>query len=346
MNNYTYLTGSRRVRSHKGFHIGSSDIPIILGLTPTTPMDLWRQKTGREEGFKGNSATHWGNELEGVVLKNAIFREAGADIANTFFLDYSRYMYRRGNRWKPKTAYEPFTECFHPDYPWAMAHADVLYNPGEKIMEAKTGGFFGNVRREDMDGYDRKDPTASGVPFKVFFQVQWQQLCYDIPTADVDALINTNDFSIYAIDANKKLQNKLLEIGSRFMWCLENDTPPTPRTFGDIKKLFPELNNKRLTIMGDKAAVAWDLKERLKKAKAQIKKGEATKKDIENALALLIGEHVELVDEMGNKICSQSKWEQYSNLGPGKIKTQCPEAFELLDAAGMVSKSERRRINA
>jgi hypothetical protein len=346
MNSYTYMTGSQDVRSREGFYIGSSDIPIILGLTPQTPMDLWREKTGREEGFKGNSFTWWGHELEGIILKNAIARQDTSEIANTFFLDYSRYMYRRGNRWRPKTAYEPFTECLHPDQPWMLAHADCLYNPGEKIIEAKSGGFFANVRREEMDGYDAKDPTASGVPFKVFFQVQWQMSCYGVGQTDVAALIDSNKFSIYQVDGNSKIQGKLIELGSRFMWHLTNDVAPTPQTFGDIKNLFPVLNDRRLTIMGEKAAIAWDLKARLKKARAKIKAGERQKADLINALALMIGENVELADEMGKKICSQSKYPKLNMLSPKKIKESCPEAYKLLDDAGMINTHDERRINA
>jgi hypothetical protein len=33
-------------------------------------------------------------------------------------------------------------------------------------------------------------------------------------------------------------------------------------------------------------------------------------------------------------------------LSPKKIKELCPEAYELLDAAGAITKSDRRRINA
>ena len=346
MNSYTYMTGKQDVRTRKGFYVGSSDIPIILGLTPTTPVDLFRQKTGREAGFQGNDLTWWGHELEGLILKNAIARDMDMQTAMKFFIDYSRNMYRRRNSWLPKTAYEPFTEAIHPDLPWAIAHADCLYNPGERIIEAKSGGFFANIRREDMDGYDAKDPTASGVPFKTFFQVQWQDLCYGVIQSDVAALIDTNKFSTYQVDGNVKLQAKLIEIGSRFMYCLVNDIAPTPRTFGDIKKLFPEINDNRLTIMGEQAAIAWDIKERLKKAKAKMKAGKNEKEDLENALALLIGENVELADEMGNKICSQSKWQQFNMLSPKKVKESCPEAYDMLDEVGLITKGERRKLNA
>ena len=346
MNDFTYLTGKHHVRSRDGYYIGSSDWPTILGLSPKTPVDLYREKTGREKPFTGNAATWWGNELEGIILKNAIYEIDGPEIANTFFFDYSAHQYRRTGRWQPKTDYLPFTECLHPDHKWALAHADCVHAGKPLIIEAKSGGFFGNVRRQDMDGYYRSDPTASGVPFRVYFQVQWQSLCYGIPSIIVGALINTNDFSTYEIDANTKIQSKMLEAGSRFMWHLERDIPPTPRTFGDIQKLFPSLNDRRLTITGEQAAIAWDIKERLHKAKDNIKKYESLKKDYENALALLIGPNVELADEMGNKIASRSSWSQYNMLSPKKVQAECPEAFDLLENAGLIQESERSRIYA
>lgn len=345
MNNYTYMTGSQDVRSRKGFYIGASDISTIIGLTKTTPHQWWREHTGRDAPFRGNDATHWGDELEGVVLKNAISRESGDAIARKFFLDYSRYQYHRPKSWLPKTAYEPFTECLHPDQKWMLAHADCIYNPGDKLWEAKTGGFFGNVRRDDMDGYDRKDPTASGLPFSVFFQTQWQASCYGVKHVDVAALINTNDFSTYQVDANGKIQGRLMEAGSRMMYCLEKDVPPTPKTFGDIKNLFPELNGKRLTVMGERAAIAWDLKARMKKARALESRGKKQKEDIKNALALLMGGNIEMADEMGTKICSQSVFDKLNMLSPKKVKESCPDAYEILDAAGMIKSHEERRIN-
>ncbi len=346
MNPYTYMTGAHDVRSRKGFYIGSSDISVILGLTPTTPYQWWREHAGRDPQFEGNDRTFWGTELEGLILKNTIAKETTLQIAQKFFIDYSRNQYQRRWRWRPKTAYEPFTECIHPEFPWMLAHADCVYNPGDRLIEAKSGGFFGNVRREEMDGYDRSDPTASGLPFKVFFQVQYQAAVYGCPHVDVAALINTNDFSTYQVDANGKIQARLIEAGSRMMYCLQNDVAPTPKTFGDIKKLFPELNDQRLTVMGERAAIAWDLKGRLKKARAIEKRGKAQKEDIMNALALLLGENSEMADEMGNKICSQSMWEQLAMLSPKKVKESCPEVYALLDAAGMITAEPRRKITA
>ena len=356
MNNYTFMHSGKTVRSLEGYYIGASEVPIILGLTKTTALDLWMQKTGRAKGFAGNERTEFGHLHEPTILYKRIKQEAGPAVAYKFLVDYTRNMFDRGPGWKPKTEYHPFTECRHSDFPWMIAHADCVKQKKEiegydkilekqsKIIEAKSGGRFANLRREEMDGYDPGDPTQSGLPMKVYTQVQWQQAVYDIQDAEVCALIDTNNFYTFNVPGNKQIQAKLIEIGSRFMRCLMKDIPPTPRTFGDIAKLFPEINNNRFTIMGEKALIAWDIKDRLKKARTKKKKIQLQIDDYVNSLGLFIGENKELADEFGDKICSQSKYSQGTLIGPEAIRKECPKAYELLVKAGLIKKYEVRRI--
>ena len=359
MNNYKFMHSGAGVRSREGYYIGASEIPIILGLTKTTPMELWEQKTGRAEGFQGNQYTEWGNLLEGIILYKNIKMDSDNDTAYKFLVDYTRNQFYRGPGWKPKTQYHPFTEAIHKDFPWMLAHADCValetfsgivndlpvFRKPPKIIEAKSGGRFANMRKEDMDGYDPKDPTQSGLPMRVYVQVQWQQAVYDIMAGSVSALIDTNNFMQFDVPGNKQIQGKLIEIGSRFMRCLVQDIPPTPKTFGDISKLFPLVNNNRLTIMGEKAVIAWDIKNKLKSDRKKIKKLKAKVDDYVNSLGLLIGENKELADEMGDKICSQSKYETGTLISPKSIKENCSDAYTLLEAAEMIKEHTVRRIN-
>ena len=356
MNSYKFMHSGKTVRSLEGYYIGASEIPIILGLTKTTALDLWRQKTGIDKGFQGNESTYWGHMLEGLILHKHILKNTGGKVAHKFLIDYTRNMFDRGPGWKPKTEYHPFTECRHSDFPWMIAHADCVRQEKEiegydkilenkaRIIEAKSGGRFANLRREEMDGYDPGDPTQSGLPMKVYTQVQWQQAVYDIQDADVCALIDTNNFYTFNVPGNKELQAKLIEVGSRFMRCLIKDIPPTPRTFGDVNKLCPEINNNRFTIMGEKALIAWDIKDRLKKARTKKKKIQNQIDDFVNSLGLFIGENKELADEFGDKICSQSKYETGTLISPKAIKEKCPEAFEMLEKTGLIKNHEVRRI--
>lgn len=379
MNNYNYMHSGADVRSLDGFHIGASDIPIILGLTKTTPYELWEQKKGLAEGFKGNLYTWWGHLHEGMIIFNHICNDCDKQTAHKFLVDYIRNMFYRGPGWKPKTQYHPFTECTHPEFPWMLAHADCVKNTDiikcpncgsndiydfdtkiecsnscgfiidprlyrYKLIEAKSGSRFANMRKEDMDGYDPQDPTQSGLPMRVYVQVQWQQAVYDIQAADVCALIDTNNYMQFSTPGDIKIQVKLIEIGSRFMRCLVKDIPPTPKTFGDIGKLFPEIKNNRLTVMGEKAVIAWDIKDQLKAERKKKKKSQEKIDDYTNSLGLLMGDNKELADELGEKICSQSKYSTLTMIHPSTIKKECPEAFELLEKVGIIKKHDVRRI--
>ena len=307
-------------------------------------------------GFIGNERTEFGHLHEPIILYKRIKNEAGPKTAYMFLVDYTRNMFDRGPGWKPKTEYHPFTECRHSEFNWMIAHADCVKQEKEiegydkilenkaHIIEAKSGGRFANLRREEMDGYDPGDPTQSGLPMKVYVQVQWQEATYDIQNAKVCALIDTNNFYTFNVPGNKELQAKLIEIGSRFMRCLVKDIPPTPRTFGDVSKLCPEINNNRFTIMGEKALIAWDIKDRLKKARTKKKKIQLQIDDFVNSLGLFIGENKELADEFGDKICSQSKYETGTLISPKAIKENCLEAYEMLENIGLIKNHEVRRI--
>ena len=75
------------------------------------------------------------------------------------------------------------TECRHPEHRYAIAHADLVYDPGDGgeayIQEAKTSGAHASRRGRDADyGYGSEDDGAEGIPAAVYLQVQWQLLVY------------------------------------------------------------------------------------------------------------------------------------------------------------------------
>ncbi len=58
--------------------IGASEIATMLGLNPyQTPVELWLQKTGKDQGFSGNYASRRGQHLEAFVL--AAYADAHPD---------------------------------------------------------------------------------------------------------------------------------------------------------------------------------------------------------------------------------------------------------------------------
>lgn len=124
----------------RGKGIGSSDAPIIMGVSPwSTRRKLWLQKTGREKNeFKGNWATERGNELE----------------------PKARAMYEL------QTGYEsPPILTENPEFPFIRASLDGYYTCGGVILEIKCPGKA-----------DHELALAGFVPEKYIPQIQHQFL--------------------------------------------------------------------------------------------------------------------------------------------------------------------------
>ncbi|MFW6312809.1 MAG: YqaJ viral recombinase family protein [Spirochaetota bacterium] len=264
----------RKIRDFHGSRakgVGSSDISTLAGYTQRwgrTTRTLWEEKTGRRKPFDGNHSTHWGNKHEAMVLHEWIMTHYGEDTANRFL-----HSYLRGRSDGP---FMVRTEAFHPDYRFALAHADLLvhgqlpitcpscqskdiYPGGDEyqctggcgteivvpegwIVEAKSHRFFGAIRGDDEDsGYDPKDRSQNGIPASEFLQVQWQGFVYDIPFGTLCTLIDTSDYREYGpIKGDPRVQEKMLALAERFWWHVETDTPPKPETWDDVALMWPK----------------------------------------------------------------------------------------------------------
>ena len=351
MNPYTFYQSD--VRKKNELIIGSSDIPVIIKTKGSnikkSIYELWEEKTGKVESFQGNDFTTWGHELEPLLISAFIRQKHNKKIAYKFKIDYILHEeWRDIKKYNPPTIFHPFTECRHPKYPWAVAHADCVMNDHNNPynIEAKTGGYFARVKREGMEGFDLDDHTATGVPSDILLQVQWQMLCYNIKFTYVLLLVDDNKFHIYEVPAIKKWWPLMLEKASRFLWHCKQDTPPQPEKYDDIKKLFPDVLDKAIYVTGERAIIAETMKNEKKKLESKIKKYKNRIDDIKNAAGLLMEESKYLFNgETGKKLFQQviSK-DQFNPIHPSAIQKVSPEAFEMLEKKGLIKKYDRRFI--
>lgn len=374
MNQYTFYQSG--VRQKNELVIGSSDIPVIIKTKNSrikkSSYELWEEKTGKVEPFQGNNYTTWGHELEPLLISAFIRKKYNAKIAYKFKLDYVVHQNVRSKFYNPMTIFHPFTECKHPQFPWAIAHGDCVcrddlnneilkkippsndkiktnqieQNYFSYLLEAKTGGYYARVRREDFEGFDLDDHTATGVPSDILLQVQWQMLIYDIDFTYVLLLVDDNKFHIYEVPAIKKWFPLMLEKASQFLWCCKNDKPPQPEKYDDIKKLFPEIKDKAVYVTGEKAIVAEQMKAEKKKLQAKMKKYQKRIDDINNAAGLLMGENKFLFNgETSKKLFQQViTKDQYNMIHPSAIQKNAPNAFKILEEKNLINKSDRRYV--
>jgi len=127
--------------------IGSSDAPIVMGLSPwTTRLQLWEQKLGLSPGFQGNFATERGHQME-PKARAAFELEMGEEF--------------------------PETLAVHSSLGFLRASLDGFNENLNAILEIKCPG------KEDHD-----KAKAGQVPEKYMAQVQHQllvtgaKLCY------------------------------------------------------------------------------------------------------------------------------------------------------------------------
>lgn len=334
MNTYTTLRpGTMSETRLSG--VGASDIPVLAGLTARygqTPLTLWRQKTRRDPPFRGNDATWWGHVHENSVLMRYVRDHYDEDTAELFL----------GEKMAHKSI-RPFiveAEFRRTDYPFAMAHPDLLIEDTPMLVEAKSHGLFTAQRKDDPDfGYDPDDRSQEGIPAAVFLQMQWQFYCGEIPAGMAAVLINTNDYREYgAVVADKKVQEQCLALADRFWWHVQQDREPAPATWRDVTLLYP--SPKMTTAMypletplreSEEGAITLaDMLMRAEKAKASKKRAERELSDIENALGVLLGENRILADPDGN-VLAKRQISEYPSLSLAALRKEHPDVWALVE---------------
>lgn len=343
LNDFKFILNEESFHKSRLKNLGASDFPILLGLSKfCTPYELWRIKSGRQEPFQGNESTKWGHNLEPVILGSYI-REVESDYwEQEFLIDYFLNKNERRFDYKPRTFFYPFTEFYHPDIPWAVSHPDMIDLHRDCNIEAKSGRRFANIRRNEMDGFNTDCSDESGIPLKYYVQIQWQMLCSGLDKTILRALIDNEELS-YEINANKKIQEKLIDIGSRFMFCLKKDQEPMPINSDDIKKIFPMVQEKTAYLIGSESEFANKMKDRKIFLSEKVKKYQDEIDDINNSLMILIGENKYLYDENNVKICSQTSFEKES-ISLKDLKSKKPDIYENLKNDGIIEKSIIRYV--
>lgn len=343
------------VRDNKNIFIGSSDIPVIIKTEGTkvkkSQRELWQEKTGQIEGFKGNESTQWGHDLEPLVLAKHIKNNYGDDIAFEFKKDAIIHENFRPDDYRPPTDFLPYTEAIHPKFPWAVAHGDALFSGGKisqpYLLEGKTGRFFSRIKRDNMEGFNISESTDiedyNKIPADVMLQVQWQMLCYGVDLTYVLLLVDDNQYFEFKIPAFKKWFPFLLEKASRFYnYCINMEQPP-PEKKEDVYDMFSDLKDKAVYVTGDRAIIGYDMRMRKKHLQKLIKKYRSEVDDINDSAVLLMGENKFLYNgETGDKLFSQSVFKKTDLISANSLD---PEDKIKYEKNGVITTSTIRKVN-
>lgn len=336
MNNFKFLKDKDFSQGRR--YIGASDVSTIALLNlkyGQTPLTLWEYLTGRKERPKAGIRAHMGHELEDLALKKGLEKLGYSKGYVTDFLItrlQNRVFFQELRSW---------TEFRCPDHPYIVCHPDLIDVNRNRNIEAKSHGFFGALRRDDINyGYDKDDDSVNAIPASIYLQIQTQALCIGNPESYVSALIDNIPHLYGPIAPHVKTQEKILAICERFWWHVENDKPPKPETWADVIALNPDLDKENKTVIsGEQEEKVREMKERAKIIRARQKKDKAELDDIKNAMGLLIGKNAIMENAEGQGLATAFEVTKYFLKDYKKMSKQ---RFNRMIKDGFITESKYR----
>ena len=177
-------------------HIGSSDIPIILGVSSyCTPHKLWKRKLGFERYPPPNGAMRRGNEMEPVV------RDA--------------FNEKTGRNYQPKV-------YVHPEIEWASASVDGHDLASNTIIEIKCCSR--QIHEEAKQG---------NLIYAHHAQVQWQMFVTVLSECTYLSFFEGEIAEVNVEIDYKEIREKILPAASQFYNDLQALNEP-PKSYEDF----------------------------------------------------------------------------------------------------------------
>lgn len=378
MVNYWYIRGDfLKERSRR---IGASDIPALIPNPekPTeslagygrTPVTVWQEKTDRKEREPAGLPAEMGHYLEEKSIEIFIRTFAGKYVSDQHVSDrhayeftsqgikdldarnyqhscfkHSTQFYRDGMIAHPDALYDPADVPFPPEK--KTAHGIVVTFDKPFLVEAKSASFWSAKRPEGsiVKGYDTTLKTWQGIPLAHYMQIQFQLALFEIDTAYLSLLHNTNQYDAWKITANRNHQGKLIDLAGAMVRRIETDTPPADMAMNaqDIMDLYPNVGADFVILNGEERDKAVEIAREYREAEKQVKRWKAKQDDAKDAMAVMLKDRPELRD--GDGIIA--KWR---NTGGGErvkalseIKESDLNAYKYLQRKGLVYEATQGR---
>lgn len=204
--------------------LGGSDAPSVLGIGRRTPVELWREKTGREV-FQPDPVLEKilrrGQKLEPFIREMTVekLRDLGHDVE--LLAVNERY----------RDPAHPFLSC--------EIDFELLLDGEHVNADAKSVG--GQARAKwGTEGTD-EIPLDYAAQFMDGLMITGRQRCL------AAALRSFDDVDLYWIERDEETITAMREkLVSFWVDHVQRDVPPDPVKFSDVRDLFPASNGKRI----------------------------------------------------------------------------------------------------
>lgn len=243
------------------FYIGGSDAAAIIGVSPwSTPVELWLQKTGREQPRPVDPVREKifkrGKMLEPVILEMVIdkLKERGHDVE----------------------LLETNERYYDPEHKFMSCEIDFeLLLDGEHI-NGDCKSVVGFARRKWGDEDTEDVPIEYAAQFMHGLMITGRRRCL------VAALIGLDDVAIYWVTRDDETIAAMRAKEIAF-WNdhVLGDTPPDTFTYDDVKLLFPSDNGLTIAATDE----VFEAVEELKRVKHQISSAQAREAMLQHKIA-------------------------------------------------------------
>jgi putative phage-type endonuclease len=265
----TIIQGSKEWHAERAKGIGGSDAAAALGLSKwKTPFQLYLEKIGEAEPQEET----W--EMARGKIMEPLLRQHYADTTG-------------------RAIFVPKDAIVHPKYSFMRYNPDGLSEDG-RLQEFKTATF----------GREWGEEGSDAIPIEYLIQVQHGMIVTERSVADCSVSIGGGKPKYFVIEADKELQEMIIEKEAKFWELVETRTLPEPLTRSDVAKMYKAVAGT--TIMAN-SFITEQMRE-LHKIKYELKQLTTEKEALETIITGYMGEHEVLLAEDGFTIAAT--WKQ------------------------------------
>jgi len=293
------LSHSSEWHAERRLGIGGSDVAAVLGISDyKTSYQLWLEKIGDAEPQQETWEMMRGKALEPALRQH---------YANKTGLVVSL----------------PVKAMVSEKYPFMRYNPDGLTKE-KRLVEFKTASYSDEWGEEGTDE----------IPQEYLLQVQHGMIVTGFEVCDVTVSIGGNKPKYYLVEADKFLQEFIIEVEAKFWQMVEQRVPPPPSNNDDVARIYNRVNGQSV-IATDEIS---EMLLHLQRAREVLKKYEKEKESAEVAIKNFMGENEVLVNVHGQILAT---WKQ--SLGAKRLDSDRLKKEQPLIAAQYTKASEPTR---
>lgn len=264
--------------------LGGSDAAAALGLSKfKTPFQLYQEKIGESQPEDESWEMLRGKCME-PALRQHYANETGREVI---------------------VAKKAFV---HPKYKFMRYNADGL--TPDRLQEFKTAAY----------GKGWGETGTDEIPQEYLLQVQHGMIVVEREVSDVTVSIAGNKPKSFIVEADKELQQMIIDAEADFWDRVQTRRAPDPVNNDDVAKMYSKVNGASVVISPEIAAALGQLRQ----VREDLKRIEGDKETLEVAIKAFMGENEVLTDNGMTPLVTWKQAKGAERIDSKRLKAEQP----------------------